>query len=236
MVRRKHTDESIQIWSRNHEGSSLLYCIFTNIMGACCLINMLFGYYILYNNYKILSNHPKCLRTIIFTLFGELLVYIAFTIFLLIIRILCGIRASVHSIATISLLSTFHQIILYYICFILSIGVLITHKYSINLNNSTFLSYVSLPSSLGNPLQNKLLHYYIIEASLTGIEVIITIPIVISLCWYNLSRLFDKIMGKPVVQFFSTNIPDSYTNFQDYESKMNLPNKPILNIQIIENV
>ncbi|KAF7458896.1 putative integral membrane protein [Cryptosporidium felis] len=204
-------------WSQSHEEKSTLSVVLALIQGFICTINVIFGYYILIHYYDQLLLNMSIMKILLFTLIGELFIYLNSVIFMFIVRFICGIRSSANFLSVISVLNLLSQLIFYYLCFIVSLTIVIFRHLHLQFGSSSLLSNFLIDKKISASLTQYLTLYFSIEALVSSIEVIPSLPIFFRVLNYGISKEIDKLRGKPIVEFYSTNEPITYTLYQDYD-------------------
>lgn len=217
MNKSKSSDELNSVWTQSHEDKTIFSVTCSLIQGVFCIINMIFGYYILIHHFNQLLDNKNILKILLFTIFGEIIASLISIICMILIRFIFGIRSSTYFLSVISLLSTLLQSLFYYSCFIISTLVLYLWYLKVNINPNNFLYNLVINKNITLDLTNHLLIYFSIEVFISFIEVIFSIPVLVSILNYGLSKEIDKIKGKPIVEFYTVNQPITYTNYQNYE-------------------
>ncbi|KAH8582881.1 uncharacterized protein ELE39_002226 [Cryptosporidium sp. chipmunk genotype I] len=211
------SDELNQVWIQNHEDKTTFSVTCSLIQGVFCIINMVFGYLILFSHFNQLLENKGILKVLLFTIFGEVFTSMISAICMILVRFIFGIRSSTYFLSVISLLSTLLQSAFYYSCFVVSAIVLYLWYFQVSTNPDGFLSNFVINKNIKLNLGRHLLIYFLIEAFISLIEVLSSIPVIVSIINYGLSKEIDKIKGKPIVEFYTVNQPATYTKYQNYE-------------------
>lgn len=211
------SDEINKVWNQSHEDKTTFSVIFSLAQGMFCIVNMIFGYFILFNHFNQLLENRYILKILLFTMFGEIFTSIISAFCMILVRFIFGIRSSTYFLSVISLLSTLLQSVFYYSCFVASVIILHLWYFQINTNPGNFLYKFMINKNTTLDLKHHLLIYFFIEAFISLIEVLTSIPILVSIINYGLTKEIEKIKGKPIVEFYNVNRPITYTNYQNYE-------------------
>lgn len=217
MSRLVSSDELNRVWTQSNEDKTTSSVMCSLVQGVFCIINMIFGYFILIHHFDQLIGSKNILRILLFTIFGEIVASTISAICMVLVRFIFGIRSSMYFLSVISLLSTLLQSIFYYSCFATSAIVLYVWYFQVTPSPGDFLFNFMINKSAGWDLQRNLLLYFSIEAAISLTEVIFTLPILINIMDYGLSKEIDKIKGKPIVEFYALNQPITFTKYQNYE-------------------
>ncbi|KAK9172735.1 hypothetical protein CmeUKMEL1_15825 [Cryptosporidium meleagridis] len=211
------SDEIDKVWNQSHEDKTTFSVICSLTQGMFCIVNMIFGYFILFNHFNQLLKNTNIFKILLFTMFGEIFTSIISAFCMILVRFIFGIRSSTYFLSVISLLSTLLQSVFYYSCFVISVIILHLWYFQINTNPGHFLYNFVINENTTLDLKHHLLIYFFIEAFISLVEVLSSIPILVSIVNYGLSKEIEKIKGKPVVEFYSANQQIAYTNYQNYE-------------------
>ncbi|OII75516.1 uncharacterized protein cubi_02037 [Cryptosporidium ubiquitum] len=211
------SDELNKVWTQSCEDKTTFSVICSLVQGLFCIINVIFGYFILIRHFNRLLENKSILKILLFTIFGEMITSLMSAMCMILVRLIFGIRSSTYFLSVISLLSTLFQSLFYYSCFAISTTVLYVWYFKVNVHPSDFLYSFVINKNITLDLTRDLLIYFFIEAFISFIEVIYSIPVLVSIIDYGLSKEIDKIKGKPIVEFYSVNQPFTYTNYQNYE-------------------
>ncbi|KAJ1604284.1 transmembrane domain-containing protein [Cryptosporidium canis] len=211
------SDELSKVWTQTNEDKTVFSVICSLVQGIFCMINMIFGYFILIHHFNQLLTNKSILIILIFTLFGEIVTSILSAILMVLVRLILGIRSSTYFLSIISLLSTLLQSIFYYSCFVTSAIVLYIWYFQLQPNTNDFLFNFVINKNISQNLIRDLLIYFLIEAAISLVEVIFSLPVIFNIIDYGLSKEINKIKGKPIVEFYTVNQPVTYTKYQNYE-------------------
>lgn len=217
MSRLVSSDELNRVWTQINEDKTTLSVVCSLVQGIFCIINMIFGYFILIHHFDQLIENKNILRILLFTIFGEIVTSAISAAFMILVRLIFGIRSSTYFLSVISLLSTLLQSIFYYSCFAFSAMVLYVWYFQVNPGPRDFLFNFMMNENVGWNFQRDLLIYFTIEAAISLTEVLFTLPVLVSIMDYGLSKEIDKIKGKPIVEFYAFDQPITYTKYQNYE-------------------